>query len=131
MTKSSNGNASVTDGREPESEIFGFESSLVRLKNDRALFGQLLEIFVEDYPQLLDNIRDGLERRDAKAVRLAAHSLKGLAANFDARPAVRVALELENAAAENDLDAAQRLLATVQHEISRLRDALLRRRARL
>jgi two-component system sensor histidine kinase/response regulator len=111
--------------------VFDVDSALKRLGNDHQLFGDLLEFFLEDYPSLMDRLRQGLADRDFAAVALAGHSLKGLAANFDAFEVVGAAAEVEKSGQDGDFEAASRSLETLEPEISRLRDAMLEYRNRL
>lgn len=111
--------------------MFDAESMLKRLGNDRRLFAELLEFFLEDYPILLERLRQGLHDRDQAAATIAAHSLKGLTANFDALTVVGVAAAIENAAHDGDFKAANQSLEVLDREISRLRDALLEYRNQL
>jgi two-component system, sensor histidine kinase and response regulator len=111
--------------------VFDADATLKRLGNDNQLFGDLLGFFLEDYPVLLDRLRQGLADRDFAAVALAGHSLKGLAANFDASEVVGAAAAIEKAGQDGDFEAANRSLETLGSEISRLHDALLEYRKRL
>ena len=64
----------------------------------------MIGFFGEDVPQLLQAIETGLENGDATAIKRAAHSVKGLAAGFDAERVVRQTLAIERAAEDNLLD---------------------------
>ncbi len=110
---------------------FDLEAALARLGNDRAFFANLVEFFVEDYPQLLGQIRSALQAQDAPAVAHAAHSLKGLVANFDAHPTVRVVSRMEKAGFDNDLTTVAVLMESLEHELVRLLNALLPYRGKL
>ena len=59
-----------------------------RLNGDKELLTALVGFFFEDFPLLLDEIRAAFGSRDWPALQRAAHSLKGLSANFGAAPAV-------------------------------------------
>jgi CheY-like chemotaxis protein len=111
--------------------VFDAQATLKRLGNDRQLFADLLEFFLEDYPILVDRVRQGLHDRDLAEVALAAHSLKGLAANFDALQVVVAAAAIEKAGHDGDFEAATQSLDALEREISRLRDALLEYRNQL
>jgi HPt (histidine-containing phosphotransfer) domain-containing protein len=110
--------------------VFDVEATLKRLGNDRQLFVDLLDFFLEDYPILIDRLRQGLQDRDLAEAALAAHSLKGLAANFDALNVVDAAAVIEKAAHDGDLQAATQAIPTLERDISRLRDMLIEYRDR-
>jgi HPt (histidine-containing phosphotransfer) domain-containing protein len=52
--------------------------------DDPAILDELIATFLEDAPALLNAMRDAIERQDADALRLAAHSLKSAGAQFGA-----------------------------------------------
>ena len=56
---------------------------------------QLVELFVESTPPLLDELRAGAESGDGEAVRRAAHKLKGSCQNIGAGFMARLAHDLE------------------------------------
>ena len=56
---------------------------------------QLIELFVESTPPLLDELRDGAERGDGEAVRRAAHKLKGSCQNIGAGFMATLAHDIE------------------------------------
>ncbi len=65
---------------------------------DAEFASELVQMFIESGDAVLRDIRDGLERGDARAVRQAAHSLKGSSASMCARAASEAAALLEAAA---------------------------------
>lgn len=106
-------------------EIIDVDASMQRLAGDRELFAELAQMFSEDAPQLLEKLDRSIAAGDAATTRRAAHSLKGLAANFGARPCVSAALELELAGKTDQLDDAPQLLAALKSAVSALEAALL------
>ena len=67
---------------------------------------EIIGLFLEDSPKLMDSIRQALAAGDADAAYRGAHTLKGSAGNFDAHVAVALAQRLEARAREGDIDAA-------------------------
>jgi HPt (histidine-containing phosphotransfer) domain-containing protein len=55
----------------------------------------MVRLFRTDAAKSLLRIREALDRQDPEALRVAAHALKGSAANFLAKPAVDAAYHLE------------------------------------
>jgi two-component system, sensor histidine kinase and response regulator len=105
--------------------VFDFDQSLRRFDGDRELYRDLIGFFLEDSPKLLEQVRQGMHDGDAKSARRAAHTLKGLAANFTARRAVDAADAVERLAAGHALASAQDAVARLEQEIALL-DAALR-----
>jgi HPt (histidine-containing phosphotransfer) domain-containing protein len=62
--------------------------------------GEMIEFFRSDSPELLNELRQSVEAGDTSRVERVAHSLKGLAATFDAEEAVAATRALEIAARE-------------------------------
>ena len=50
-----------------------------RLHGDKELAAEIVRLFAEECPTLLQDIRIALDQRDSAAVRRAAHTLKGAA----------------------------------------------------
>jgi two-component system, sensor histidine kinase and response regulator len=113
-----------SSGDATEKACVAFPAALRRLEGDVRLFGELAGFFVEDAPVLLEEIRAGLRQHDAKTVERAAHSLKGLVANFDSQAAVASAYAIENLAHQGRLADVPAEMEGLQREIGRLCDAL-------
>ena len=100
------------------------QSALERLDGDADLLAMLVAVYQEDSVELLKRLQVAVEGRDRAAAERAAHSLKGLASNFDGFPAVEAALVIETAARQSDWSAMTAGLPTLDQEVSRLRQAL-------
>lgn len=70
---------------------------------------ELIDAFLEDAPQMLQNMRVALDAKDAESFRRNAHSLKSNANTFGATELGILARELEFMAKENNLDVGNRL----------------------
>lgn len=106
------------------SAVFDLEATRARLAYDDCLLRDMVQFFFEDGRQLLIEVREGVAAARWDDVERAAHSLKGLAANFGAPATVAAARALETAARTRDLDAVPETLAMVEHETGRLMEAL-------
>ena len=93
---------------------------LARVGGSQALLQEVVELFLEDGPRLLNAIRAGLAAGDAAAVYKTAHTLKGSAGNFGAQHVIAVAQRLEARAREGDLPTAANVFATLEAEVDRL-----------
>jgi len=65
---------------------------------------QLVDLFVDSTPPLLDDLRGALERDDTEAVRRAAHKLKGSCQNIGASRLAELAAGIEQGDAKTDAD---------------------------
>lgn len=101
------------------------EELMERIDNDLEFLAETVEMFREDYPELLTQIHNGIDQHDSNAVAIAAHTLKGLVGNFAATPAADAAFELEKIARLGNLDQANTALVDLQREIQRLEQELV------
>lgn len=106
-------------------DVMALEVALARMGNDRALLLQLAEFFLEDAPKLLAEIDDGVQANELAVVSRAAHSLKGLAANFEALPAVAASRRVEDDGRQKDMAKLQSELPALRMEIEKLMEALV------
>jgi PAS domain S-box-containing protein len=79
-------------------------------KDDHNLFKELVEIFVNDYPQMLTSLRESLKTTDAKTFSRTAHSLKGMLRNFEAEVAADTAFDLEKKGKQGELDGTDQII---------------------
>jgi two-component system, sensor histidine kinase and response regulator len=117
---SANPDAAGNDHLEP---AIDFAAIMRRLENDRELFHNFVEIFDEDAPKLLESILSAAACEDSTTIRRAAHTLRGLASNFDAKALTESACRLELAEAD-ELNSQGELLDNLSHEFARVKEAL-------
>jgi two-component system, sensor histidine kinase and response regulator len=101
-----------------------FSAIMLRLGNDMELFQSFVEIFDDESPKLLKNIYSGVADRDLNGVRRAAHALRGLAVNFDAKALVDAAAGLEYAEIDEDFECVKDFPDKLTDEVVRVREAL-------
>ncbi len=106
------------------SDIVDKEALLDRVDNDREFLAETVEMFNEDSPEMLAQIRDAAGRGDSDALAGAAHAFKGMVANFCAAEAVEAALKLEMMGRDNDLSAAAAAVDSLAEESRRVGVAL-------
>lgn len=93
------------------------EKALEALDGNYELLVELAQIFCEDAPVLLRDFERALDSGEAHAARLAAHSLKGLAATFYALPTVEAAYAVENECGQGRLEAVRNGAASKLEEM--------------
>jgi two-component system sensor histidine kinase/response regulator len=98
--------------------------ALERLGGDEGLLRKLCEIFLEESPKLLRNLRQAVTEGDASSVMRAAHSLRGEVSYLGAAEASEAAQQLEYMGAHNNLAAASGILMLLEREISGLHSAM-------
>lgn len=75
--------------------VLDLKTALARLDGDRGLLNEAAEIFLDQYPSLIGNIRLAVTSRDARSLEYACHNLRGSIDNFGAVAACELALTLE------------------------------------
>ena len=99
-----------TDANNATQGVIRLDGAQQRLGGDQELLRDMAAFFIDDAPQLVHTVRVAEREQDLEGVRRAAHSLKGLAANFEAQTASDVALRVEDAAAKGESDEIRNLI---------------------
>jgi signal transduction histidine kinase/CheY-like chemotaxis protein/HPt (histidine-containing phosphotransfer) domain-containing protein len=102
-------------------ELAGRPGFLAGLGDDLKLARKLVDIFIQQSPVLMDQIRAAIESEDATALRRAAHALKGTISNVPTGPARGVAARMEGIGFDGDFDAARETLPLLEQEVDRLK----------
>jgi PAS domain S-box-containing protein len=100
------------------------ELLLKAFDGDANFLKEVVEIFLEDYPRLLDNLHRSLDEGDRATFMRTAHSLKGMLKNFRAETAAEVAFNLETRAKEADLNAVQADIESLTVQIAEVAKTL-------
>lgn len=94
--------------------------AMLQVGDDVTLLRELMHLFVQEAAQREADVRMALERRDAKLLARAAHSIKGACAVFGATATWSAADRLETLGREGDLEGAPEALAQLSTETARL-----------
>src|SRR5260370_831292 len=89
------------------------------------LVKKVTDLFLEDTPRQLTDLRDSARRGDCARLAKLAHTLRGSAANLGAREMVRVCGELDTLGRDGDVSVAPPLVADLDSPFNSVRDALL------
>jgi PAS domain S-box-containing protein len=114
----------------PPSEVLDEALLMSRVDGDLELLKDLVDLFLEDCPRLLDEIRVALDQKDAGTTERGAHSLKGSTGNLAAKLASEAALKLESVARAGDWVRAEDALRELESQLEHLKPALLAARAK-
>jgi len=104
--------------------LFDEAELLERIDHDWEFLGETVDMLAADGPALVQEVRQALDARDAAAVGRAAHTLKGMVANFCAAPAQASALELEKMGKAGDLSNAPPVVAALEAQLQALTEQL-------
>ena len=114
-TQASPSDSPAADGH--KSVSLNAEGLLRSFENDQHLFQELVEIFLNDSPQMLSALRDSLNSNDADTFKRTAHSLKGMLRNFQAESAAETAFELEQIGDRGKLDGAGQIVDSLAGQL--------------
>jgi CheY-like chemotaxis protein len=94
------------------------ELLLKAFDGDWSFLKEVVEVFLSDYPRLVDDLLRASEARDSDLLMRSAHSLKGMLNNFQADSAAEVAFELERKGKLEDFDGVQANIKTLQNRLT-------------
>src|SRR5262245_7691135 len=106
--------------------VFDLEVTLGRLGGNRQLFEKLVHFYFDDARQLVEKLRHAAVHGDVAQVERSAHTLKSLAANFEALAAARAALRVEEFAQARNLGSAIECIPELEKQLRKLDTALAR-----
>ena len=95
-------------------------SALNAVDGDRGLLREVIEVFCQDYPIRVAELRDAIEHRTAQQMGATAHSLKGALSIFGRTAAHELAQELETRGRAGHLDGAAAVLHMLEQELRRI-----------
>ena len=114
--------AESTDGQ--KGTLLDKDHLIKSFENDRGLFKELVEIFVNDYPQMLNTLRTSLKAFDAKTFSRTAHSLKGMLRNFQAQAVADTAFDLEKRGKQGELDGTDQIIENLAGQLDEVAQKL-------
>jgi HPt (histidine-containing phosphotransfer) domain-containing protein len=89
-------------GDRPAQAMVNLDELLIRVENDRALLCELIGIFKEEFPPLLQSLQYAVAHGDMKNVEAKSHALKGMLAGLSVTRAAEMASELEQTARDGE-----------------------------
>ncbi|HLY63712.1 MAG TPA: response regulator [Terriglobia bacterium] len=91
-----------------------------RMGGDLELVRGIIQLFLEDCPRMMADIRKAVVTKSPGGLHEAAHALKGVIANFTSENAFHSALQLEGMGRDGDLTHAKEWLAALECDMSAL-----------
>jgi two-component system, sensor histidine kinase and response regulator len=98
---------------------------LDRVGGDKDLLKEVVALFLDDCPKLIEQMREAIQESDPGGLQKAAHTLKGSVSNFGASLAVQAALDLETMGKTGDICGAAGALEVLEKGIDRIRVELI------
>jgi CheY-like chemotaxis protein/HPt (histidine-containing phosphotransfer) domain-containing protein len=94
---------------------------LAQVGDDVELLRDIVNLFIEDYPRGLSQIRDAVARKDGQMLERAAHALRGAISNFHAKSVVEAARRLEDMGRAGNMIHAVEALSNLETDLADLR----------
>ena len=107
-----------------KSEVFDRKQTLTSVDGDLELLGEVVGLFLADYPETIAEIDSAINEGDAVRLNRAAHALKGSVSNFGASKAYDLALRLEMMGKKMELTGTRTVFPSLVEEMQRLKKAL-------
>ena len=104
--------------------IVRLEDAFAQMGDDAELLQEIIEIFLESTPEIMQSTAEAVAAGDVAQVRLLAHSMKGSASNICAVAFVETARQLEYLAADGGLAGADEFIAQLRTQFKELGQAL-------
>ena len=86
----------------------------------RELLGRMVELYIQDVPERIATIRDGMARGDGRTAARAAHALKSACANVGAAALVELCKRLESQCRDGATAGAGPLAEAIEDEFARV-----------
>jgi len=93
---------------------------LLRLDNDLDLLCELIGIFKEEFPRLLQALQQSVARENATQVEVTSHALKGMLSGLSVTRAAAIAARLEQMGREGKTSGLADVLTLFQREVADL-----------
>jgi PAS domain S-box-containing protein len=114
----------AASGDEAEVPVVNWEAAVNHFEGDIDLLKEIAEMFLEESPVLMYQMKEALNRGDNAALERAAHTIKGSVGNFAAKPAYEAALRVESIGRDSEMRHADQAYRRLEEEIARLKPVL-------
>jgi HPt (histidine-containing phosphotransfer) domain-containing protein len=91
-----------------------------QVEGDMTLLEELVEMFLQSYPQQVADLWQSIQAGDAQHVVRMAHSLKGAIGICEAKTAYTLAQQLETLGQRGELDTAAAVLGQLESELEQI-----------
>ena len=111
---------------EQQPSAIDWSAALESVNGDRGLLLEVVQILVDDLPNLRAEMRAAIENQDAGAMRQAAHKMKGSVRFLGPSAVYDIAFQLEQRGTNGDLDGVDELESELVKELESMSAELTR-----
>lgn len=119
-------NSNFPEDQVLEDQVFNLEELLERTEGDEFLLKEMVRLFIEIFPELLDSMDKAIKEGETEGLRQNAHTLKSAAGSIGANRVFRAAYSLEQAGRENDVESAIKKFGELKFRLEELKPVLIR-----
>ncbi|MCD6298639.1 MAG: response regulator, partial [Deltaproteobacteria bacterium] len=101
-------------------DVLDMSKAMEVVAGNRELFQEIADMFIENLPGYLAEIKEAISKSDADALDRSAHSLKGSVGNFGAKRAFEAAYRLEKLGKDGKMGNAENEFSTLEKELTAL-----------
>jgi len=105
-------------------DVFNVDEALAQLESDTDLLRQIVQLFVDQYPKLLEESQQAFSRSDCISLAAIAHTLASSAGQLGAQRASAAARNLEQLGCQGNLSDVPQALAKLESELRLLNSAI-------
>lgn len=111
---------------EPVAKPDAFDKSalLEAFDHDWDFLKETVDMLLEDYPPMLEEIHHAITEKDSVLLRRTAHALKGMVGNFQAKAAAKAALELEEMGRMGEMTGVEKAYGSLVDEMNRFKSSI-------
>lgn len=91
---------------------------------DKEIVREIIDIYIQEYPDRMVNLKKNIEENDFESLYKNAHSLKGVTANFFDNDTEELARQLESKGKQEDGSGLQEIYDQLKHTSEKLIDEL-------
>jgi HPt (histidine-containing phosphotransfer) domain-containing protein len=88
-----------------------YQSALERVGGDESFLEELLDLYLEDFPQKMDQLKVAVEQKKFEMIRKLGHSLKGSSSTLSLTFLQEASFQMEMAGGDKDIVKANKALA--------------------
>ena len=95
---------------------YSIVQNLIELGGDegKGFLKEIIELYIEQYPELIGNIKSGSSKNDSVLMFQSAHALKGASLNVGAKELASLCKQVELKGKENDMTGISELIAAIE-----------------
>jgi HPt (histidine-containing phosphotransfer) domain-containing protein len=118
--KRNRGTAMTQQGDRSSQNAVDLPDLLLRVDDDHDFLCELIGMFKEEFPRVLQSLQQSVVREDIKNVEVTSHALKGMLSGLSVTRAAAIASQLEQMGRDRKTSGMTETLALLEYEVANL-----------